>query len=90
LEEKIRRESTEGSKYIIVGPIYENYTTTIGDNIAVPTKLFRIIIDAKTKNVRVYIIPNTDEEISAENLSKFLSTLDELERLTGFSAFVAK
>jgi endonuclease G len=52
-------QSTTGV-YVITGPVYEAGYTTIGDNkVAVPTKVFKVIIDKEKMQSVAYLVPNT-------------------------------
>jgi endonuclease G, mitochondrial len=81
LEGKVREESLNGSLYVISGPIYSANSKTIGDNIKIPDKMFKVIVNPKTKTVTTYIIPNAP--IKSDLLPSFISNRAELFRESG-------
>lgn len=65
--------------YVISGSIVED-NKTIGKGVAVPTKLFKIVIDKKTDEAIAYIIPNA---VSNDSYSKYETTITEVEKAVG-------
>lgn len=71
-----------GLLYVITGPIYDGNPKTIGKNkVAVPARLYKIIIDPSIHTSLTFIVPNS--AIINSGLSTFVSTLSEASRQTG-------
>jgi len=54
------------------------------NNVAVPTHFYKIIIDSNDPNdikILAFLIPN--ENLTGREYSEFLTSVDEIERLTG-------
>jgi len=87
LEEKTRELATaRGEIFVITGPIYEIGYRTIGDGrVAVPTKLYKILIDTEQRVVLVFIIPNV--ALPSSDLPKYVSSLRKLKKLTKINFF---
>lgn len=83
LEEKVRtRVLDKKDLFIFTGPIYAKNPTTIGkNNILIPESLYKIIYDAKTKEVISFIIPNAPENTLM--LNTFIVKLDQVKAKTG-------
>lgn len=65
--------------YVITGPIADG-SKTIGNGVAVPSKLYKIVIDKKANESIAYIIPN---EASKKSYTEFQVTLEDVEKVTG-------
>lgn len=83
LENKIRNQSLDGPLFVIVGPVFDRYVRTIGNGIPVPTRLYRVVINARNKTSTTYIIPHVSAPISSADLSKFISTRNAVKEITG-------
>ncbi len=83
LETKVRKWATErGDLYIVTGPIFEGSFKTIGDgNVAVPTHFFKVIFDPARVEVIAFVLRN--KKLKTSDLSKYITTVDEVENLTG-------
>ena len=82
LESNTRNLSLVADIYVITGPIYDEPRQPIGANkIMVPSKLFKIVVNSKTKTITTYVVPN--ESISSTELPKYISTLAVVKQLTG-------
>jgi len=70
--------------YVIQGPIFDEGYKTIGPNkVAVPTRLYKIIIDNQSGFMLAFIFPNDKLEI--KDLPKFIVTVDEIEKVTNIN-----
>lgn len=77
LEEEARNDTkTEPKVYVISGPIYDNTNTKIGNNVIVPTRLFKIIFLPTQNKTIVYVVHNYD------NSDLNITTLSELQKIT--------
>ena len=91
LETRVRGwVGNRGTLTIIIGPVFlvKRHKITfkvIGDNaVAVPSHFFKIIVDANDENnisTLAFLMPNKD--LGSHELSEYLVSIDELERLTG-------
>lgn len=71
--------------YVYTGPVFTNNYTSIGNGVAVPQELFKIVY-APAKNIAIaFIIPNSD--ITVMDLPNHVVSIDEVERLTGLDFF---
>ena len=71
--------------YVYTGPVFSNNYTSIGNGVAVPQELFKIVYDP-TKNMAIaFVIPNLD--IAVTDIPGYIVSIDEVERLTGLDFF---
>lgn len=88
LENKERLWAQRDSAIMIVaGPIFEAADTkTIGNNVRVPGAFFKVIVAPYLDKPRgiAFIYPNMSSPGSMEN---YVTTIDEVEKLTGFDFF---
>lgn len=73
--------AAHGPVYVITGPVYGNNPNHIGNGIAVPDQLFKIVIDVDSGASVSFLMPNADEPIS--DLPKFIVPLALIEGVTG-------
>lgn len=72
----------KGDWYIISGGIYDDGYKTIGDGrVGVPTRLYKIIYDKKSKIVWAYLMPN--EALPVADLPKYKTTVAKIQEATG-------
>lgn len=67
--------------YVISGAVYDPGHALIGNRVAVPTRLFKIITNKVTGNVTVFFLPNTAMPVS--ELPQYQTTLPAVEAATG-------
>jgi endonuclease G len=69
--------------WIITGPIFDPHIQHIKNQVEVPDALFKILFDEQKGTVRTlaFIIPQTVQ--GNEPLDRFLTSIDEIEKLTG-------
>lgn len=88
LEKEVRRYAyNEGSVFVITGPILERNLKKIGraNKVSVPRRYFKIVYDeTPPRKMIAFVLPN---EGSSQPLSSFVTTVDEVEHLTGFDFF---
>jgi endonuclease G len=84
LEIQVRNQvlATPGDFYVVSGPIYDAGYKNIGNGVGVPTRLFKIIYDKKSKNVTAYLMPN--DPLPVADLPKYKTTVPVIEAVTGF------
>ena len=88
LEKEVRRYAyNEGSVFVITGPILERGLKKIGkaNKVSVPRRFFKIVYDeTPPRKMIAFILPN---EGTARSLTSFVTTVDEVERLSGLDFF---
>jgi endonuclease G len=67
--------------YVISGAVYGQGHATIGNGVAVPTQLFKIIINKKTGTVTAFLMPNA--AIPVADLPQYKTTLQAVEQASG-------
>jgi len=82
--ERMIRDSAMHRKelYVITGPIYHDtpHQTIGNDNVSVPTHLFKIAYDPKTKEAIAFIMPNAS--LNLIDMPKYIVTINEVEQET--------
>lgn len=72
--------------YVVNGAVYGNGHTVIGNGMAVPTHMFKVIVDPKTAKGIAFVFPNVmGNKISQKSLSEYAVSIAEVERLTGLN-----
>ena len=88
LEKEVRRFAyNEGSVFVITGPILGRGLKKIGraNKVSVPRRFFKVVYDETPPcKMIAFVLPN---EGSTQPLSSFVTTVDEVERLTGLDFF---
>jgi endonuclease G len=92
LENAVRRVAADSdSLYVFTGPVFEaEDSEAIGDGrVAVPDYLYKVILatNGNRRSMFAAIIPNADGVCGS--LNDFATTVDEVERRTGFDFFAA-
>jgi endonuclease G len=86
LETMTRTMAATDEIYVISGPIFMGTKhKTIGQGVAVPEKLFKVIVDNTTNTIRGWILPNAPIELS--ELNNYKATIDEIEVASGITIF---
>lgn len=67
--------------YVISGAVYDPGHAVIGNGVAVPTRLFKIITNKVTGNVTVFFLPNIAMPVA--ELPQYQTTLPAVEAATG-------
>jgi endonuclease G len=82
LELQVRDQVRAGATlYVMSGAIYRGSTTQIGQGVAVPTHIFKIIINKNTQEVTAYLMPNAPLPVA--DLPRYRTTVAEVERMSG-------
>jgi endonuclease G len=81
--------NNRGTIWVIAGPVFDEHIKTIGNNIEVPDAFFKIIIDEEQQGIKTlaFLIPQT--VTGKEPIEHFLTSIDEIEKLTGLDFFWA-
>ena len=88
LEQKTRYWAQKYEKlYVITGGILEPNLKTIGtENVAVPNQFYKIILDYHQPEIKAiaFLVPHAESD---KGLYQFVTSIDEIERLTGIDFF---
>jgi len=68
--------------YIISGGIFDPGHPVTGNGLGIPTRLYKIIIEKKSKKVMAYLMPNGPLPVA--DLPKYQTTVAAVETATGF------
>ena len=83
LELWVRDQAKVGGEfYVISGPIYDAGYKSI-NGVGVPTRLYKIVIDAKTKKSIAFILPNAGAPV--KDLPKYTASIRDVEKATGIN-----
>ena len=89
LEQKTRYWTSKyGKLYIITGGVLKNGLETIGkEKVAIPNQFYKIILDYSDKPKAIaFLMPNKKSD---EPLYKYVTSIDNIEKLTGIDFFPA-
>lgn len=88
LEDQVRDWATANhSVYVVTGPVLNKKFKTIGKNeVSVPEYYYKIVLDIEKPEVKAIAFMIKNEKSSAE-LSTFVVTIDEIEKLTQLDFF---
>ena len=74
--------STPGTDYYIIsGGIWDQGYKTTGNNLGIPTRLYKVIYEKKSKKVQAYLMPNSSLPVG--DLPKYQTPIAEVEKATG-------
>jgi len=86
LEVGVRNTAAAGNDiYVISGTIYDAGYKTIGNNLGVPTRIWKIVYNATTGDTIAFLFPN--EKLSTKDLPKYAVSIDAVEAATGINVF---
>lgn len=72
--------------YVVNGAIYSSGHAVIGSGVAVPTHMFKVIVDPKGAKGIAFVFPNVvGNKISQKALPEYATSIAEVERLTGLN-----
>jgi endonuclease G len=74
--------------YIISGGIWDAGYAKTGNGLGIPTRLYKIIIEKKSKKVMAYLMPNGPLPVA--DLPKYQTTVAAVEAATGFKFALPK
>jgi endonuclease G len=66
--------------YVIQGAIFDKGHKTIGKNVAVPTRLFKVVVDPTNKRMIAFIFPN--EKLEVKDMPKYVVSVQKVEQET--------
>ena len=70
--------------YVFTGPIYQGNIEYIGEGVAVPTSLFKVVINKQTQQGVGFIVPNRGPK-KGEKVNDFKVTIKQVEQMTGLN-----
>ncbi|WP_028865348.1 DNA/RNA non-specific endonuclease [Psychromonas aquimarina] len=86
LEEKVRKWANDYDElYVVTGPIWDGNETYIGNGIYIPNSFYKVILDPYYNDAIAFIVPH--RKVSSSELADFITTVDEVERLTNLDFF---
>ncbi len=75
----------KGNVYVYTGPVYIAPISAIGNNVAVPSYIFKIVYEPITNTAIAFLVPNND--IPVIDLPKYITTVKIIEQATGVDFF---
>lgn len=86
LEEKVRKWANDYDEvYVVTGPIWDGNETYIGNGIYIPSSFYKVILDPVNNDAIGFVVPH--RKISSTELVNFITTVDEVEKLTNLDFF---
>ena len=86
LEDEVRVwAERRGDLIVITGPIYGSHETIGDEKVAVPEKFYKIAYEPARNRVIALVLPN--RKIKGNDLEPFVTSVDEIEELTGIDFF---
>lgn len=85
LEVGVRNTALTRDIYVISGTIYHPGYPTIGNNVGIPSELWKIVYDAKTGESIAFLFPNA--KLSTKDLPKYATSVKNIEQATGIDFF---
>jgi len=73
--------SKGGDFYIVSGGIFDQGYATTGNNLGIPTRLYKVIHEKNSKQTMAYLMPNAP--LPVQDLPKYQVRLEEVEAATG-------
>ena len=69
--------------HVITGTIYTQPYTTFGNNVFVPSHLWKIVIDSKNLRSIAFLYPN--QKLDPKEIEKYVVSISEIEQYTGIN-----
>jgi endonuclease G len=87
LELRIRDWVRQGKDiWVVTGTVYEDGHLNIGNDVGVPTHMWKVVYDAKEQKTIAFLMPNVkNQRISQSELPNFAISVAELEKRTGIN-----
>lgn len=86
LEERTRGLAVrQGDIYVITGTVYSAEVSKFND-VCVPSKMFKVIIDTKLNQSVAYMIPNNSSAVG-HKVKEFITTVSNIEKEAGIDLF---
>lgn len=75
--------SKYGHLHIITGTIFDSTAKTMGNNVRVPSHVYKIVIDAQRQRSIAFLFPNT--KLDPKEIEQYVVSIGELEDYTGIN-----
>ena len=86
LEVGVRNTAAEGADlYVVSGTIYDEGYLTIGNEVGVPTSVWKVVYNATNGETIAFIFPNV--KLSTKDMPKYAVSVDAVEAATGIDVF---
>lgn len=85
LEVGVRNTAVNKDIYVISGTIYHPGYKSIGNNVGIPSELWKIVYDANTGESIAFLFPNV--KLPAKDLPKYATSVKNIEQATGIDFF---
>lgn len=85
LELGVRDTAKTNDVYVISGTIYDKGYLTIGNNVGVPTRIWKVVYNATTNETIAFLFPN--DRLETKDMPKYVVTVDQIEKETGLNLF---
>jgi endonuclease G len=72
-----------GQVYVITGTIFSQPYKTIGNNVYVPSHIWKIVIDPKNVRAIAFLFPN--EKLDPKQIENYITTISEIEKYTNIN-----
>lgn len=70
--------------YVFTGPVYAGKINTIGNGVAIPSSVYKVIINKNTRQGVAYIVPNKNPKKGVKP-DTYKVTISEVEKATGIN-----
>lgn len=86
IENKTRgfAHKSQAGVYVFTGPVYTQPIKYIGEGVAVPSSIYKVIIDKKTQQGVAYLVPNRGPK-KGERYDAYQVTIKTVEDVTGIN-----
>lgn len=86
LENKTRKwaQASDAGLYVITGPVFTGANKVLGDGVAIPTYVYKVIIDRTTGQSVGFIVPNAGPA-KGTKLQTYRVTVQTVEQATGIN-----
>jgi len=82
-EEQIRSWALNTDLYVITGTHHDAGYRTIGNQVGVPTHVYKIVIQPKRHRMIAFWFPN--EKLDPKKIKKYITTVEDIESKTGIN-----
>ena len=69
--------------YVVSGTVYDAGYRSIGNQVGIPSRLFKVVIDARSNTAIAFLMPNA--ALPVKDLSKYAVSISEVEAATGIN-----
>lgn len=72
-----------GQIYVITGTIFDGTSPKVGNNMYVPTYVYKIVIDEKNKKAIAFLFPN--QKLDPKQIANYIVTIRDIEMYSGIN-----